>query len=95
MAEANLEKIALLFGNGDRVAGKRLLAALAVRLFEERRAEPLFAEGPWHALGKIGQCYEAFRAEVTNSEQDPRATAGVLASRLIRFLNGEHSQEKP
>lgn len=80
-------------GNGDKKRGGEILLAIASGLREERKANPVFAEGPYHALGKIGGLYEDFSNAVTMKSYGQRGIALALILALVRYLNDEHHPE--
>ena len=81
------------FGNGDIQKGTRLLSRLSSVLELNRSAWPVFAEGQYHALGKIDQEFDQFTKAILQSDGRERDIAINLIALLVRFINEEHLLE--
>lgn len=80
-----------IIGNGDLGRGKQLIFMLARRLEEARRKHPLFAEGPYQALGVIGAAYRELVLAIEHETPDRQLDEALnMAGKLMRFVNGEH-----
>lgn len=88
-----LEEYWLAFGNGDRLAGDDIAQMIAERLNEARKKHPVFAIGPWHALGVIGAEYKEFEHAVLyeNGARQIDEALNLIAT-AIRFINDEYEK---
>ena len=81
------------FGNGNQENGELLLSRIALKLANKRKAEPVFAEGQYHGLGKIEENFRDFSQAVLKHDFRQGEKAVALIASLIRFLNNEHHPE--
>lgn len=81
------------FGNGDIARGTYWLHRISSGLRDSRRREPVFAEGPWHALGMIDQRHRELSEAILHYDFCQKEKAIALIVATIRFLNGEHHPE--
>lgn len=81
----------LMIGGGQQEVGHDLIEKLAIGLTAARVKHPLFAEGPYHALGVIGDEFrELEQAVEKESSQRQREEALDVAITALRFVMGEH-----
>ena len=87
----NQLEMEVIIGNGSAAAGHRLLEAIARRVSEARRKQPVFAEGKYHALGVIGEEYQEV-VQAVEKETCERMYQELLdlITTSIRAANGEH-----
>ena len=79
------------FGNGDVGSGKQVLFMLAKRLEEAREKHPVFAEGPFQALGVIGAEFRELEVAVEHKSPDRQLDEALdVATTAMRFAIGEH-----
>lgn len=79
------------FGKGDVGRGKQTIFRLAELLEYERAEHPLFAIGPYQALGVIGAEYRKLvRAIEHGTQEESHAKALALIAQALRFILGEH-----
>lgn len=85
------EKMRIL-GNGNSGSGNALLNKIIDGLRRARRLHPVFAEGKYQALGRIGAEYGELVQAVEKGEGRDREKAEVIDSIvvLIRFWLEEH-----
>lgn len=79
------------FGNGNERIGRAIMQAIALRLEEAREKHPLYAEGPYHALGVIHAEFKELEHAVeheTESRQKDEALDVIATS--VRFLGEEY-----
>lgn len=89
----DLKEISKEFGNGDEAEGIRVLSYLTMHIRHARCKHPRWAEGKYHALGKIHSEYKEFEHAVEHETQVRcKAEAGDLVATLVRWLNGEHEK---
>lgn len=81
----------MAFGNGDVGKGRQTIFMLARRLEEARGKHPVFAEGPFQALGVIGAEFRELEVAVEHESQDRQFDEALdVAATAMRFVNGEH-----
>ncbi len=79
------------FGNGNEKRGRAIMQAIALRLEEARGKHPVYAEGPYHALGVIHAEFKELEHAVeheTESRQMDEALDVIATS--VRFLGEEY-----
>lgn len=79
------------FGNGNERKGRAIMQAIALRLEEAREKHPVYAEGPYHALGVVGSEFRELEKAVeheTESRQKDEALDVIATS--VRFLGEEY-----
>ena len=79
------------FGNGNEAKGRAIMQAIALRLEEARGKHPVYAEGPYHALGVIHAEFKELEHAVeheTESRQMDEALDVIATS--VRFLGEEY-----
>ncbi|MBQ9407225.1 MAG: hypothetical protein IJU37_10895 [Desulfovibrio sp.] len=85
-------RICAIFGNGDILAGEKLLRAIANRLLHARAKHPVFAEGVYQGLSRItsehDELVRAVEHETPERQQDE--VLDVLAT-SVRFANKEYA----
>lgn len=92
----DLDKVTYLrmrkaFGNGNERKGRAIMQAIALRLEEARGKHPMYAEGPYHALGVIHAEFKELERAVeheTESRQMDEALDVIATS--VRFLGEEY-----
>ncbi len=92
----DLDKVTYLrmrkaFGNGNERKGRAIMQAIALRLEEARGKHPVYAEGPYHALGVIHAEFKELEHAVeheTESRQMDEALDVIATS--VRFLGEEY-----
>lgn len=82
-----------ILGNGNFKKGVALLARLGRQMAQARLGRPVFAEGPYQALGRIGEGYDCFAHAVTNRDFAQTLEAEKMAADILRYLNEEHHPE--
>lgn len=80
------------FGNGDIARGACWLRRISSRLRDSRRREPVFAEGKYHALGKIEERQKELSAAILKNDFAQQKAVELIVA-TMRFLNGEHHPE--
>lgn len=81
----------MAFGNGDAGMGRQVIFMLARRLEEAREKHPVFAEGPFQALGVIGAEFRELEVAVEHESADRQFDEALdVAATAMRFVNGEH-----
>ena len=92
----DLDKVTYLrmrkaFGNGNEKRGRAIMQAVALRLEHARREHPLYAEGPYQALGVIGSEFRELEHAVEH-ETAARAMDEALdvVATAVRFLGEEY-----
>ncbi len=81
----------MAFGNGDVGRGRQALFMLAKRLEEATEKHPVFAEGPFQALGVIGAEFRELEVAVEHESPDRQFDEALdVATTAMRFVNGEH-----
>lgn len=89
--KATYRRMRRAFGNGNEAKGRAIMQAIALRLEQARDKHPLYAEGPYHALGVIGSEFheleKAVHHETPAREKDE--ALDVIAT-LVRFLGEEY-----
>ena len=70
-----------------------LLSRIGLKLANERKADPDFAEDPYHALGKIEENFRDFSQAVLKNDFRQREKTVALVASLVCFLNNEHHPE--
>lgn len=81
----------MAFGNGDAGKGRQAIFMLARRLEEAREKHPVFAEGPFQALGVIGAEFRELEVAVEHESADRQFDEALdVAATAMRFVNGEH-----
>lgn len=79
------------FGNGNERIGRAIIQAIALRLEHARDKHPLYAEGPYHALGVIGsEFHELEKAVEHETESRQMDEALDVIATLVRFLGEEY-----
>lgn len=89
--KATYRRMRLAFGNGNEKRGRAIMQAIALRLEEARGKHPLYAEGPYHALGVIHAEFKELEHAVeheTESRQMDEALDVIATS--VRFLGEEY-----
>ena len=89
--KATYRRMRRAFGNGNETKGRAIMQAIALRLEEARGKHPVYAEGPYHALGVIGSEFRELEKAVeheTESRQMDEALDVVATS--VRFLSEEY-----
>ncbi len=79
------------FGNGNERKGRAIMQAIALRLEEARGKHPLYAEGPYYALGVIHAEFKELEHAVeheTEARQKDEALDVIATS--VRFLGEEY-----
>lgn len=79
------------FGNGNERKGRAIMQAIALRLEEAREKHPVYAEGPYHALGVMHAEFKELEHAVeheTESRQMDEALDVIATS--VRFLGEEY-----
>ena len=79
------------FGNGNERKGRAIMQAIALRLEQARDKHPLYAEGPYHALGVIHAEFKELEHAVeheTEARQKDEALDVIATS--VRFLGEEY-----
>lgn len=92
----DLDKVTYLrmrkaFGNGNERKGRAIMQAIALRLEEARGKHPVYAEGPYHALGVIHAEFKELEHAVeheTEARQKDEALDVIATS--VRFLGEEY-----
>ena len=85
-----------LLGDGDIPKGREILFALGRRFYHARGKHPVFAEGPYHALGVVGQEYqELVQAVERESEERQRDESLDLAVTALRNYAQEYRLPNP
>jgi hypothetical protein len=86
------DKYLLTIGNGDLVRGMEFIRNLARAIDSARTKHPVFAEGIYQALGRVGAEYgELVQAVEKGMPQDEvEQEAMHLVVTAVRLLNGEH-----
>ena len=80
-----------LLGDGDIPKGREILFALGRRFYHARGKHPVFAEGPYHALGEVGKEYqELVQAVEHESEERQRDESLDLAVTALRNYAQEY-----
>lgn len=81
----------MAFGNGDAGMGRQVIFMLARRLEEAREKHPVFAEGPFQALGVIGVEFRELEVALEHESPDRQFDKALdVAATAMRFVNGEH-----
>lgn len=89
--KATYRRMRRAFGNGNERKGREIMQAIALRLEEAREKHPLYAEGPYQALGVIHSEFRELEKAVgheTESRQMDEAL-DVIAT-TVRFLGEEY-----
>ena len=75
-------------------SNKEIYTELLVRLTEAEAKHPLFAEGPYQALGYIGEEYSEVVRALTKNEGDARFRDELFDLIIVawRTLRGDHIQ---
>lgn len=92
----DLDKVTYLrmrkaFGNGNEKRGRAIMQAIALRLEEAREKHPVYAEGPYQALGVVHAEFKELEHAVeheTESRQKDEALDVIATS--VRFLGEEY-----
>lgn len=79
------------FGNGNEAKGRAIMQAIALRLEHARREHPLYAEGPYQALGVIHSEFREMEWAIEH-ETESRQMDEVLdvIATSVRFLGEEY-----
>lgn len=89
--KATYRRIRRAFGNGNERIGRAIMQAIALRLEEARGKHPVYAEGPYHALGVIHAEFKELEHAVeheTEARQKDEALDVIATS--VRFLGEEY-----
>lgn len=89
--KATYRRMRRAFGNGNESKGRAIMQAIALRLEEARGKHPVYAEGPYHALGVIHAEFKELEHAVeheTESRQKDEALDVIATS--VRFLGEEY-----
>ncbi len=81
-----------ILGNGNPLGGELLLYGLADELQAARQKHPVFAEGIYEALGRVGAEYGELIQAVEKGEPAARIREEALHLLVttVRLLNTEH-----
>lgn len=92
--KATYRRMRRAFGNGNEAKGRAIMQAIALRLEEARGKHPVYAEGPYQALGVIGSEIRELEHAVEH-ETPARAIDEALdvVATACRFIGGEHKTE--
>ena len=89
---ATYRRMRRAFGNGNEAKGRAIMQAIALRLEEARGKHPVYAEGPYQALGVIHAEFKelehAVEHEAPGREKDE---ALDVAATVVRFLGEEYN----
>ncbi|MDR2820944.1 MAG: hypothetical protein LBB60_10515 [Desulfovibrio sp.] len=88
------DKYLLAIGNGNLLTGMELVRDLAREIEFARAKHPVFAEGIYQALGRVGAEYgELVQAVEKGMPQEETAKEAMhLIVTAVRMLNGEHGK---
>lgn len=88
---ATYRRMRRAFGNGNEAKGRAIMQAIALRLEQARDKHPLYAEGPYHALGVIGsEFHELEKAVEHETESRQMDEALDVIATTVRFLGEEY-----
>lgn len=81
-----------IIGNGTDIRGEQVLYRLAEAILEARRKHPVFADGIYQALGRVGAEYGELVQAVEKLESTERMETEALHLMVttVRLLNREH-----
>lgn len=81
-----------IIGNGTDIRGEQVLYRLAEAILEARRKHPVFADGIYQALGRVGAEYGELVQAVEKLESTERIETEALHLLVtaVRLLNREH-----
>lgn len=92
----DLDKVTYLrmrkaFGNGNERKGRAIMQAIALRLEEARDKHPLYAEGPYHALGVVGSEFRELEKAVEHETESRQMDEALdVVATAVRFLGEEY-----
>lgn len=89
--KATYRRMRRAFGNGNESKGRAIMQAIALRLEQARDKHPLYAEGPYQALGVIGsEFHELEKAVEHETESRQMDEALDVIATAVRFLGEEY-----
>lgn len=82
-------------GNGNAARGRMILEAIAARLNEARQKHPLYAEGPYQALGVIHSEFRELEKAVEHETESRQMDEALdVVATAVRFIGEEHKTER-
>lgn len=89
--KATYRRMRRAFGNGNERRGRAIMQVIALRLEHARREHPLFAEGPYQALGVIGSEFRELEHAVEHETESRQADEALdVVATAVRFLGEEY-----
>lgn len=89
--KATYRRMRRAFGNGNERKGRAIMQAIALRLEEARGKHPLYAEGPYQALGVVHAEFKELEHAVEHeTEARQKDEALDVVATAVRFLGEEY-----